>query len=190
VRHIFASNQTYRQKNCLDLCHQRLIIEKCGCFYPKYGKLGDVIPCQNSTSFDCINECLKELLFTHYDNHLNYEVNKQCNMDCPLECDWISYEIQLSSSDAPTRELFHFYKQFKQTNETFYDYRDDYVSLNVFYPFLESTEVVEMPKMTLNDLFAEIGGSMGIFLGFSVFSIIELLELFVRIVYHLFFKRN
>ena len=114
-------------------------------------------------------------------------------MDCPLECDWISYDVQISSSEYPTRELYELYKQTDGKNNmnlTFSQYKDDYILLNVFYPYLKCTEIVEKPKVTLADLFANVGGSMGIFLGFSVFSVIEFGELFVRIIYSVLFKRN
>ena len=121
------------------------------------------------------------------------EIKKRCDTDCPLECDWLAYEVQLSSSEYPTREVFKLYKQTdgkNKTNLTYVDYKDNFVYLNIFYPYMRYTEIVEMPKVTLADLFANIGGSMGIFLGFSVFSIIELCELVLRIVYHAMCERK
>ena len=186
MRHILSSNQIYRQKNCLDLCLQRLIIEECDCYYPRYERLGEARPCLNSTNLECIKR-----------EYINFakvpEIRKKCNEDCPLECDWISYEIQLSNSEYPTREVFKTYKLtdgINKTNLTYYDYKDNFVYLNVFYPYMRYTEIYELPKVTLADLFANIGGSMGIFLGFSVFSIIELLELLLQIIYHALCKRK
>ncbi len=168
------------------MCLQRLIIKKCHCYYPRHERLGQVQPCLNSTNLKCINE--------QYENYAKQpEIKEICNMDCPLECDWISYEIQLSSSEKPTREIFNLYKQTDgkhRTNLTYAEYKDNFVYLNVFYPYLKSNEIVEKPKVTMADLLANIGGSMGIFLGFSVFSIIELCELLVRIIYSVLCKRH
>ena len=177
---MLESNQTYRQKKCLDLCLQRLIIEKCNCFYPRYERLGQAEPCLNLTSLECIKN--QSINFAKVP-----EIRIKCNEDCPLECDWLAYEMQLSSTEYPTREVFNLYKQTDGRNKinlTYFEYKDNFVYLNVFYPYMRYTEIVEMPKVTLADLFANIGGSMGIFLGFSVFSIIELCELLLRIIYH------
>ena len=42
--------------------------------------------------------------------------------------------------------------------------------LNVFFANKEYTEIREVPKLTEVDLISLLGGVLGIFLGFSVFS--------------------
>ena len=148
--------------------------------------MGQAIPCLNSTSLECIKN--QSINFAKVP-----EFRMKCDNDCPLECDWLAYEVQLSSSEYPTREVFNLFKKtdgINKTNLTYFDYKDNFVYLNVFYPYMRYTEIYELPKVTLADLFANIGGSMGIFLGFSVFSIIELCELLVLIVYHTLCKKK
>jgi len=43
-------------------------------------------------------------------------------------------------------------------------------------PSLEYTRIVETPKVTLLDLLTQIGGSLGLFVSFSVFTLFELIE--------------
>ena len=77
---IVKSNRIYRQKDCLDLCLQRLIINECKCYYPKYSNLYKSKPCNNVTQLICIIEQI-----------LVFDINKinDCTLECPLECDSI-----------------------------------------------------------------------------------------------------
>ena len=51
--------------------------------------------------------------------------------------------------------------------------------INIYYDLLEYTEIVEVEKTSLIDLFSSIGGTLGLFLGMSFLSIIEIFELIV-----------
>ena len=55
------------------------------------------------------------------------------------------------------------------------------LKLNIFYDSLEYEYITEKPKMNLVDLLANIGGTLGLCLGISVLSFIEIFEIFTRI---------
>ena len=54
--------------------------------------------------------------------------------------------------------------------------------VNIFYDSLSYTQITESVSMNLVSLLAAIGGFMGMFLGMSLMTLVELLEIFLRIV--------
>ena len=77
-------------------------------------------------------------------------------------------------------------------NETLtYDmYKERFAGLNIYYTNLQHIRITQAPKITLIDLISNLGGTIGIFLGFSIFSLIEVMEIFVQIIFILIFNRN
>jgi len=76
----------------------------------------------------------------------------------------------------PTRENFNFVQNESLSNEdensTWEEYINSHLTLNIFFPSQEYTEIRETPKMLVLDLISNLGGVLGIFLGFSIFTII------------------
>ena len=56
------------------------------------------------------------------------------------------------------------------------------VSLNIFYESLSYTLSTESPQMDSISLLANIGGHLGLFLGVSVFSLCEIVEVAMEII--------
>ena len=169
--YINASHSEYRQKDCLDLCLQRIIIEKCHCFMTLLPLYGNASLCMNESQIFCS--------YSYY----NSDLRKQCTLECPLECDYATYDWTLSTLDYPTKQ---FYEETKATINTsfasdFEEVKRTHLALNIFYPSLEYTELSEVPKISFADLVSSMGGALGIFLGFSIFSLIEIFEILVKI---------
>ena len=181
------SNYSYRQSDCFDLCLQKNIINSCGCYYTRYTRMYDAQSC-NLTQYDCV---MKESSYLEED---------KCISQCPLECDSITYQYSISSLVFPSQSFYNKFFSDKQllnyteflyginvsTYEAFQKY---YVMLNVFYPLMQYTEIKEIPKFTPIDLLSQIGGSLGMFLGFSIFHLIELFEILI-IILHIVFKKS
>ena len=69
----------YRQNDCINLCLQRMIINKCKCFHPRFYKLkSDVRQCRSLSDLECINRQDEELR--------DAKVYDGCLNECPLEC--------------------------------------------------------------------------------------------------------
>lgn len=54
--------------------------------------------------------------------------------------------------------------------------------LNVFYDDLATTYTSELPAVTAISLFGSVGGNLGLFIGISILTFVELLELFINII--------
>ena len=65
----------------------------------------------------------------------------------------------------------------KETNISIQDLKQSISSLYVYYEDRKYTVIRKEPKMTLLDLISNIGGIMGIFIGASFLSFVELFEL-------------
>ena len=66
---------------------------------------------------------------------------------------------------------------------------ESFVSLNIFYDSLSYIRTSESPQMNVVALLASIGGNLGLFLGVSVFSLCELIEVFIE-VFYIFYGKN
>ncbi len=67
-------------------------------------------------------------------------------------------------------------------NFTLENMRETLISLKIYYPLTQYTSLIESPRIGSFDLFAQIGGSLGMLLGFSIFHLVELLEVLLLIV--------
>ena len=55
------------------------------------------------------------------------------------------------------------------------------VSVKIFYDSLSYTNTTESPQMDVVSLVASVGGNSGLFLGVSVFSLCEIVEMLIEI---------
>lgn len=68
--------------------------------------------------------------------------------------------------------------------------RQNLLRLNVYLEDLSVVEYRQLPAYGLADLFADIGGTLGLWMGISVLTIMELMELIIRLFFLLFNSEN
>ena len=68
----------------------------------------------------------------------------------------------------------------------YYHFFQNLLRLNVYLEDLSVVEYRQLPAYGLADLFADIGGTLGLWMGISVLTIMELIELIIRLVFLLF----
>jgi hypothetical protein len=169
----------YRQSDCVGLCLQRNFIQACHCFHIFFAELSNASahPCYENKETLCVSNLISSSLS---------KLTEKCFSQCPLECDFVQYELRSSSFTYPTRENFNFIQNDLLSNEdensTWEEYINSHLTLNIFFPSQEYTEIRETPKMLVLDLISNLGGVLGIFLGFSIFTMIEIVEVFIQIV--------
>ena len=180
------TGKKYRQQNCIDFCYQEMIVDKCKCFFPGIPNLPmkNIKPCENIEETECYTKKIDE-----FNVRIN-EFKTKCSKGCPLECDSMKYDFELSNLYYPRRDFFD---QFILANEradyaenfnetlTFDLYKENNLILSVYFTSTQYTEITQSPKITLIDLIPNLGGTIGIWLGLSLFFIIEVLEIFVRL---------
>ena len=72
-------------------------------------------------------------------------------------------------------------KDYETTSLSAEKARKSFTMLNIYYDSLTYTEMTESPQMDIIALLASIGGNLGLFLGVSVFSLCELIVVFMEI---------
>jgi len=110
----------------------------------------------------------------------------QCESSCPLECDAVSYvtekysiyfslnPVSLSDQD----KLSEFFKEkLNSTNTSVKEMESRFLDLFLFYERLDETVISENAKMSLTEFISDNGGIAGLFLGISLLSFVEILEL-------------
>ena len=116
---------------------------------------------------------------------------ENCVSLCPLECENRRFDTKLVMVKMTGGEYYE--NLIRENNALSRDFLvtkldkqkalESFVSLNIFYDSLSYTQVTETPQMDLIGLMANIGGNLGLFLGVSVFSLCEMVEVLIEIYY-------
>ena len=169
VQEIIKSGYQYRQYDCYLLCFQRFLVNKTGCYFPAIMKLYDAKLCLSIEEFKRVNPLGSYIEFSSIDR-LDY-----FQSSCPLECDYIQYSTTVSHANI------------KEPENSIEKYTK--LSLNIYYDTWSYTKIEETPKTDIVDLIANIGGTLGLFIGMSILSFGEIFELIFLIVNFLL-KKN
>lgn len=183
INYINQNNNSYSQVECIRLCRNLINAEQSGCNCAK----GIDMPMEcEQTQNETVRNCYEKFLRRFQKKN----VLEVCSAYCPLECDSITYSIKLSTQYLPSSGLintsFFEYPQFE-----FYEkVKKSYLSIRVYYLLeLRYLHIKQQPNIETVDLVSQIGGTLGLFLGISFLSFIELIELFIEILFILL-KKN
>ena len=164
---IIKSNRTYRQKDCFDLCMQQLVIEKCGCYFTAFDNpnifQNQTRPCLTVNDSFCMSNPVYQ-----------FDTVKCASEYCPLECEFFEYDLTISSIISPTLNDYNSLN----TSKPYEEWRTQFANIIIYFPQLEYTLIEETPAMTFSSLIANIGGSMGLIVSVSFFTLLEIMELF------------
>jgi hypothetical protein len=185
-----AGKYSYRQQDCFELCLQKNVINACKCFLIFIANL--------STTFEpCLTQSQNECSVQQY---LSFDLSECKSQSCPLECDTIKYDLSVSSQAYPAKAYFENVlnnsinrnTSLLYLNESLtYDIMREYaLSFNVYYPYLGYTSLTESPKTSITDLFSQIGGSLSLFVSFSIFTLFEIMELIILVIHGLLAKET
>lgn len=168
----------YSQTTCIILCYQEFYDKVFGCFNKNLPrpKKGPNITC------DIIKN--KEIKQANVDN--------LCFKKCPKECEFVKYDLTVSSALFPTET----YTKILLYNENitgnfeaeYHDFEVEYqkalssiLSAKIYFKSDLVKIVREKPLITKEVFVASIGGTLGLFLGLSLISILEFIEFLAEI---------
>lgn len=162
---IVDSNLTYSQQRCYKLCFDLDYITNNPCNCTNNVTIGNVWPkCFTEKEKENLNGCT----FNYKAKFNKLSLADMCNHYCPLECDSAEFKVTYS---------FHL-------SETIP--RNDTLKFKAYYKELKYIFIRQEEAMNLIDLISGIGGILGLFLGVSFLSFIEIFELIFELVYLLF----
>ena len=111
-----------------------------------------------------------------------------CLDKCPLECNRTKYLTEISSLQLSGGYYSYLIEENSNLASDFVSQETNanvaaksFVSLNIFYKTLSFELTEETHKMNIVDLLASIGGNLSLFLGVSIFSLFEIIEILIEI---------
>ncbi len=160
-------NKTYLQKDCFDLCIWEKVKQICNCT----DMLGDYSECLKY-AFSCVVTSINSLRPNN--------IPPKCVETCPEECDFIIYKTYRSYLGLINEDAF---------SDMPLGLKENLISLNVYYPRLEYTLVNQIAKMSEFDLVSLAGGTLGLFIGFSFFTLVEMIQICLELIVNYLSKK-
>ena len=161
VKHFEAEKEAYNYVNCLEHCFDLSFIEKnnCNCSKATTGNVWEKCYHSNENSDD--KGCTFQAKLNFYkSNYYEY-----CANYCPLECDTIKYVVNVNSVSIPP---------------------PDEAIIVAYYRSLKYAVSNQQPKEQIIDFVTDVGGLLGLFIGISFMSFVEIVHFFSEIVFFLF----
>jgi hypothetical protein len=179
-------NKTYSQQHCYSLCMQKYIIDECNCssiWLPINYKNTKFC---NYKKIDCITYATRQIF--------SKKKNSVCIKQCPLECNIIEYKISSSRISFPSeyykRQLIKNNKKINSSGVSYSEIQNSMLKINIFYESLTYNLIKESESLTIETLFANIGGTLSLTLGISISSVIEIAELVISLIQAYREKKN
>lgn len=139
----------------------------------------------NKTTISCLNKLQKQ----YRDNKLN------CSSSCPPPCSQEEFKISTSLAVWPSEnyEAFYQYELIKRGKFDWLDFgslRRNVLKIQIFFEELNVEMIKEQKSYGIADFASDIGGQLGLWIGFSVLTIAEFIEFIMLLFAHLAQKRT
>ena len=158
----------YSVAACQKLCIQENIQKICECSHPLFEPSDEFRPCNLSKAADNA-ECVLEQI-------IMYDIGeKTCNCDPP--CEEIDYEKLVSSTVWPNMMATMAFSELYGVDPE--DVKEDYLKVDIYFMSLNVKSITETARYTLVSFISALGGNLGVWVGFSVCMIFEVIELVI-----------
>lgn len=189
-------NGVYSQSICLEYCFQYYILNRCGCLGTNIQPDMNVQSADICSKIDEIN-CEYQGFVDFYEGSTG---KLECLPMCPEECEVTEFETQLSFTRYSTNFL-NYLANNPNVSSLIYEFYNtseideslikmSITTIYVYYDKLTYTLYNEAARMNINDLFSSIGGILGLLMGASILSILEIVVLILQILFCLCFKEK
>ena len=160
---------------------QRIILEKCNCTDPYSFYLKDTSSCQSIDQQGCMYNQYSSIYESNY-------FSTVCVPLCPLECNKTILKTSSSSFIDLSGDFYYDFikskpsllSDFVTTPLTVESAKNSFTSMTFYYRTNSYKVTTESPSMDIVSLLANIGGTLGLFLGISLIQICELVEILVQ----------
>nr|XP_054772544.1 acid-sensing ion channel 1B-like [Lytechinus pictus] len=183
----------YSRIKCFSECMTNAVVSTCGCRAPALP--GKAPVCDLITTNNCANAFFFNVCDAKKEgscrnafsdpNSQNGTINmKNCN--CPLNCEETKFSVSLSTAKYPSnfrtnllakyhREglLDYHLRQFKNTTLI----EHDIAAVDLFFEDISTVIVTQQAAYSIFALLSDIGGALGLWLGGSLLTIFEILDL-------------
>jgi hypothetical protein len=172
----------YRQRFCVIACLQEFLMRNCNCIDLKLPvfDMRHMPPCFADEQQHCMH--------LHLQSSENALLNEFCLSECPLRCNSLSYNLVPFHANYPSdnyaRQIINsanFSRLFHLPFISLSQFKRSSLAVSVYFDSMTYTKVIEQPALPFIELLANIGGLAGLFLGISILSFVELVEIFVEV---------
>jgi hypothetical protein len=187
-------NGPYSTEACFRSCFQRQIIKNCTCADPRYNLPNDKGSYKycNWNSMDCVNS------YTSTGNTAGsqssssaaagqqaFDPVQQCA--CPQPCTESTYGVTVSTALWPSevytppdcKDDSPIWGNNKTACQKWYS--ENTMLIEVYYERMNYQELTESEAYALVNLISDMGGQLGLWMGFSVITVIEFFALFILV---------
>ncbi|XP_065940147.1 acid-sensing ion channel 4-like isoform X3 [Magallana gigas] len=171
----------YSKTACRMECKQNHVITICGCRSPN--DKGNYTICSLAKWMECY-----KVESERFDQ--NGTVQGMC--PCPTECEYNEYQARVSTGYFPAKNYDFIFNELGITN-----IRENLLELVIYFESFGVLKVEQKPEYSPEDILGLLGGQMGLFLGASLLTLTELIEVILlssmvvgRRMYHRIFKKN
>jgi hypothetical protein len=183
------ANRAYTQDDCFYKCSHLFALEEsnCGC----NSSLNDFsLKCIRNLYNEVdprVEECVSAYL-RDFRKKLQYE---KCQKYCPLECDSMNYVINTFSEHITLNGLVSEKHKTKNFNfSTYEEAKKGFFQIRIYYNELKYTLISEEARYEIFNFVSNIGGILGLFLGLSFLSVVEIFEIIFEIMFIIFKKET
>jgi len=177
IDYINEKKREYTQKECLYLCRNLKYKEINPCNFSSNNLDEDIY----NKAYIFRDKTVKRCIESFFKESNTFE---SCSiLYCPLECDSFTYDISINSQTIMGHGDISSYGFNNTIFNTFDDIYKTYYPLRVYYEDLKYTLIKQQPKIELFGLISNVGGTLGLFLGISFISLLELFEMLAELVF-------
>jgi hypothetical protein len=156
------------------------MITICNCTDQYQVSLFNSTGCNTQDELDCIND---QYSFIFNSNYITFT----CTPLCPLECNRTIFKISEGSYEI-TGDHYHDYiksnpnllSDFVNTPLTVEKAKKSFVDVNFYYNSNSYLLSTQSPAMSIVSLLADLGGTLGLFLGISLIQICEIIDVLIQ----------
>ncbi|XP_065666594.1 acid-sensing ion channel 1C isoform X1 [Hydra vulgaris] len=162
-------SKKYTKSACLMKCRAEFIISICKC--RSFQHAGQAPVCLPHEIRDCVRPAIATFM------------NESDHCECPVPCEKIRYQTQLSYAQMPAKHYSEALAKLKHIDEERMRHflRDNLLELDLYFEEMTTQVIQQVPAYDEESLFGDIGGQVGLFLGASMLTILEIVDLLGRV---------
>ncbi|KAJ8352414.1 hypothetical protein SKAU_G00238900 [Synaphobranchus kaupii] len=127
------------------------------------------------------NICSPEQIRKCADNALDeFQKNSSNNCSCETPCEVTRYGKELSMVKIPSKGSARFLARKHSTTEDYI--RDNFLVLDIFFEALSFETIEQRRAYSVAGLLGDIGGQMGLFIGASILTILEIFDYIYEVI--------
>lgn len=157
---------SYSMTVCQKLCIQQSIQDLCECSHPLFASAKDFRSCDLAKGTEDA-ECVTDVI-------IDYDTGER-ECECGPPCREMDFEKLISSTVWPGKSATIGFSELYKVNPE--DVENDYLKIDIYFMSLNVKSITESARYNLVTFISTIGGSLGVWIGFSVCMVFEILEL-------------